>query len=53
MEELRIFIAPRRKLSKLMGVSPSTIYYRIQKLQKDKKLVSFYSNGRASLYIKK
>jgi DNA-binding Lrp family transcriptional regulator len=53
MELEKMFIAPRRRLAKVMGISPTAVWKRLQKLQKQKEIIGYYSNGRASLYVKK
>lgn len=44
------FLAPRRRLGKGMNVPPSTIYYRLKKLQRMKKIKGYYSPGVSSIY---
>lgn len=48
MELKRAFIFPRRKLSKMSGIPPSTLYYRLLKLEKKKEL-GIWRNGRKAL----
>jgi len=47
------FIMPRRKLSKLLGVSPSTAWRKIQKLRKDKSINWYYCHGLPNIYRRK
>jgi len=53
IEKEKLFCAPRRKLAKWLGVHHSTVWKQLQKLQKEGYLISFYSNGRKSLYYTK
>ena len=46
-----ICVFSRRKWAKKLGVSASCIWYIIKKLQKSKKIISYYSKGRNSLYL--
>ena len=49
---LKVFIAPRRKLCKVLGVSPTTAWRQLKKLEKDKSIKSWYSHGRPNIYVK-
>jgi len=53
MELNKLFIFPRRKLSKLLNTPPSTIYYRIQKLEKKKELNVFRRGKKALIFQQK
>lgn len=47
----KVFIMPRSKLAKKLGVSPTTAWNILKQLEKDKVLKSYFSKGVASLYI--
>ena len=48
MELEKAFVFPRRKLAKISGIPPSTLYYKLIKLEKNREL-SVWRNGRKSL----
>jgi DNA-binding Lrp family transcriptional regulator len=49
---MELFTFSRRVMARYLSVSPSTIWYRLRKLQKQGELVGYYSRGRASVYEK-
>jgi len=51
--EKELFTFSRRKMARYLGMSPTAVWNRLQKLEKRKEIVSYYSPGRLSLYHRK
>jgi len=53
MELNKLFVMPRRVLAKYTNTPPSTIYYRLKKLEKKKELNVFRRGKKALIFQQK
>ena len=47
----KITTAPRRVVAKALGVSPTTIWNHLKRLERSNKIRSFYHRGLANIFL--